>query len=328
MTTIGITHDGFSDDCGGTELHLARVAEALRKLGQVVELPVDSELPRRLLDDHIDIACNLARGVAGKYRRFHVAALFEHLQVPFTGAHAHGHETSASRFRFKEALHAHDIPSAAYSIVRDQADLATMRRRRFPMAVFRSHNLSRPGERFIAHDFVELESISERLLVDGEPLMVEPHVEACFACLHVGNGRTRSMLPPVAIDWGGSPERAPVVERVPVGMLEELDVISRRAADAVGCRDWALVEVGLSEGGAPTVVSMDTLPLIGCTLPGDIVTLATESAGLEASELVQRCLLAAAERSHVRIPHAPVMAHLPRFTPPRGMPAYVPRQSA
>lgn len=328
MTTIGIAHDGASRDCGGTDLHLTQVAQALRELGQVVDLPVDSDLPRRLGDDHIDIACNLARGSAGNYHRFQVAALFEHFQIPLTGAHAHAHETSGSRVRFKEALRAHDVPSSACSAVQGPSDLATLRRRRFPMAVFPSHSASRPAERYIAHDFVELEGIAERVLVEGERLMVEPHVEASFACLLIGNGASRSMLPPVAVDWGATPDRVPVVERVPVGMLEELDGISRRAADAVGCRDWTLVEVGLSEGGVPTVVSVDTLPLIGCTDPGDLVTLATQSAGLEVRELVQRCLLAAAERSHVDLPHAPVMARLPRFTPPRGIPAYLPRHPA
>lgn len=328
MTTIGITHDGASHDCGETDLDLARVVEALEELGQVVELTVDSELPRRLRDDQIDIACNLARGSTGQYHRFQVAALFEHFQVPYSGAHAEAHETTGSRFRFKEALHAHDVPSAAYSVVRSRADLTPLRRRRFPMAIFLSRSLPQPGERFIAHDIEELETISDSLLPEGEPIMVEPHVEASFACLLIGNGRSRSMLPPVAIDWGTAPDRGPFVERVPVGMLEELDGISRRAADAVGCRDWALVEVGLSEGGVPTVVSVDTLPLIGCTRRGDLVTLATQSAGLEMRELVQRCLLAAAERSHVTLAQAPAMSRLPRFTPPRGLPAYVPRQRA
>lgn len=328
MTTIGITHDGASHECGETDLDLNRVVEALRELGQVVDLPVDSELPRRLRDDDIDIACNFARGSTGHYHRFQVAALFEHFQIPYTGAHARAHETTGSRFRFKEALHAHDVPSAAYSVVRSRADLAALRRRRFPMAIFCSRNLPQPGERLVAHDVVELETLCDPLLLDGEPIMVEPHVEASFACLLIGNGRSRSMLPPLAIDWGTTSDRRPVVERVPVGMLEELDGISRRAADAVGCRDWTLVEVGLSEGGVPTVVSVDTLPLIGCTRAGDLVTLATQSAGLEMRELVQRCLLAAAERSHVPLPQAPAMSRLPRFTPPRGLPAYAPRERA
>ena len=197
------------------------------------------------------------------------------------------------------------------------------------MAIFPSHSPSRPGERFVAHDATELEKIAERLLDEYDLLTVEPHVEASFACLLIGNGGGRSMLPPVAIDGGrGAPDGGPVVERVPVGMLEELDSISQRAADALGCRDWTLVEVGLSEGGVPTVVSVDTLPLIGCTRPGDPVSLSSQSAGLEMRELVQRCLLAAAERSHVELPGAPVMARLPRFTPPRGLPKYAPRHRA
>jgi D-alanine-D-alanine ligase-like ATP-grasp enzyme len=329
MTTIGITHDGLSDDCDGTDLHLTRVMEALRELGDVVELPVDAELPSRLLDSGVDITCNLARGSTGTYQRFQVAALFEHFSIPYTGAHPHGHELTGSRDRFKEVLREHDVPSAAFSVVRSQDELAPLRRRRFPMAVFAARDLPLRRQRSIARDFGELEGLVARRLAEGEALMVEPHVDASFACLLIGNGQSQAMLPPVAVDWSRDPESGlPVVERIPVGMLEELDGISRRAADAVGCRDWALVDVGLSEGGVPTVVTVDTLPLLGCAHPGDVVALAASSAGLEMRELVHRCLLAAAERSHVPLPLAPVLSRLPRITPPRGLPAFVPRQRA
>jgi D-alanine-D-alanine ligase len=329
MTTIGITHDGPSDDCGGTDLHLTRVIEALRELGDVVELPVDAELPNRLVASRVDITCNLARGSTGTYQRFQVAALFEHLSIPYTGAHPHAHELTESRDRLKEVLREHDVPSAAFSVVRSQEEVAPLQRRRFPMAVFSARYVPLRRERSIARDFGELEALVAQRLAEGQAVMVEPHVDASFACLLIGNGRSRAMLPPVAVDWAGDPESgSPVVERIPVGMLEELDAISRRAADAVGCRDWALVDVGLSEGGVPTVVTVDTLPLLGCTQPDDVAALAASSAGLEMRELVQRCLLAAAERSHVPVPLAPALSRLPRFTPPRGLPAFVPRQHA
>lgn len=331
MTRIGITHDGPSDDCGGTDLHLKRVREALDELGDVVQLPVDAELPDRLVDGRIDIACNLARGRAGTYHRFQVAALFEHFNVPYTGAQAIAHELTTSRFRLKDVLRAHDVPAAAFSVVWTPQELVPLKRRRFPMAVFRSRDLPRPRERSIARDFEELVNLVGRLLAEsGEPLMVEPHIDgASFLCLLIGNGPGRTLLPPVAVEWSNQTDSGrPVVERIPLGMLEELDSISRRAADAVGCRDWALVEVGLSEGGVPTVVSVDALPMLGCTQPDDVAMLAANSAGLEMRELVQRCLIAAAERSHVALPHAPVLARLPRFTPPYGLPAFVPRPGA
>jgi len=330
MTRIGITHDGPSDDCGGTDLHLTRVIEALGEMGDVVQLPVDAELPSRLLDERVDIACNLARGRAGTYHRFQVAALFEHFSIPYTGAQPDAHELTTSRFRLKDALRAHDVPAAAFTVVRASEDLLLLKRRRFPMAVFPSHRAPRPQERVIARDYEELEHLVERLLAgSGEPLMVEPHIDgASFSCLLIGNGRSRTLLPPVVVDWSGYADGGrPAVERIPVGMLEELDTMSRRAADAVGCRDLALIEVGLNEGGVPTVISVDALPMLGCTRPDDVASLAATSAGLGMRELVQRCLLAAAERSRVPIPRAPVMARLPRFTPPYGLPAFAPREA-
>jgi D-alanine-D-alanine ligase-like ATP-grasp enzyme len=250
MTRIGITHDGPSDDCGGTDLHLKRVREALSELGDVVQLP-SMQASGSLARYRIDIACNLARGSAGTYHRFQVAALFEHFNVPYTGAQALAHEVTTSRFRLKDVLRAHDVPAAAFSVVGTPQELVPLKRRRFPMAVFRSRDLPRPRERCIARDFDELDNLVGRLLAEsGEPLMVEPHIDgASFLCLLIGNGLSRTLLPPVAVEWSNQTDSGrPVVERIPVGMLEELDSMSRRAADAVGCRDWALVEVGLSEG--------------------------------------------------------------------------------
>ena len=333
MTRIGITHHTptLSGDCGGTDLHLVRVTEALSELGDIVRLPVDATLPERLCGSDIDIVYNMARGEAGAYERFHVAELCEHFALPFTGGRASAHSVTGSRIRLKEVLRAHDIPAAACSIVTSRSELGAFARRRFPMEVFRSIDLPGPRRTSVARDYPELQELVTTLLGESpEPLSVEPHLDgASFSCLLVGNGRSRTMLPPVAVDAGRyAQERKPVVERIPIGMLEDLESLARRAADAVGCRDIALIDVGLSESGVPTVVGVDALPLLGCTRSDDVATLAATAAGVGMREVVQRCLLAAAERSHLRLPRAPVLARLPRFTPPRGLPAFTARPPA
>lgn len=333
MTRIGITHDvrSVADECGGSDHHLSHVAEALSELGEVVHLPVDRELPDRLIRERVDIVCNMARGGSRTYQRFEIVALLEHFRIPFTGGRSDAQFLTDSRVRLKDSLRAHDISVAPYSVVGPLTDLATFARQRFPMAVFRSRNLPRRGERSVARDIGELQHLVNYVLAESrDPVTVEPHLEgASFSCLLIGNGRSRTTLPPVAVDWNReAPERQPVVERIPAGMLEELDVISRRAADAVGCCDIAVVDVGLSENGVPTVVSVDALPLLGCTRSDDVATLAAAAAGLGMRELVQRCLLAAAERSHLRLPGAPVLPRLPRFTPSRGLAAGIPGEGA
>ena len=64
MTRIGITHDAptHAGECGGTDLHLVRVTEALSELGEVVHMPVDATLPEKLRAKDVDIVYNMARG--------------------------------------------------------------------------------------------------------------------------------------------------------------------------------------------------------------------------------------------------------------------------
>ena len=330
MTRIGITHDVPSPlgDCAGTDLHLTRVREALSELGEVVSLSIDTELSDRLRGNAVEIVFNMARGAAGVYQRFHVAELFEKLSVPFTGGSSSAQSATGSRVRFSEVLRHHGVPVASFTTVNSILELEALGKRRFPLAVVPSDGLPQGRARAIARDLGELEQLaSERFAGSSTPLSVEAHVDgARFSCLLLGNGRSRVMLPPVAVASGGSEgDSAPAMERIPVGMLEELEGIARRAADAIGCRDAALVEVALAEGGFPTVVGVDPLPLLGCTRSDDVATIAATAAGLSVREIVQRCLLAAAERSHLLLPRAPVLARLPRFTPPRGLPAFTTR---
>lgn len=333
MTRIGITHDTPTPlgDCAGTDLHLTRVWEALSDLGHVVSLTIDKELSERLHGNDVEIVFNMARGGAGAYERFHVAELFEHFSVPFTGGSASAQSVTGSRVRLSEVLRQHDVPIASFTTISSAPQLETLARRRFPLAVVPSDGLPQGRNRAIARDFGELEQLANARFAESSMLSVEAHADgARFSCLLLGNGRSRTMLPPVAVDDSSRSEAgsAPVMERIPVGMLEELEGVARRAADAVGCRDAALVEVGLTEGGFPTVVGVDPLPLLGCTRSDDVVTIAATAAGLSVGEIVQRCLLAAAERSHLLLPRAPVLARLPRFTPPRGLPAFTSRPPA
>ena len=82
----------------------------------------------------------------------------------------------------------------------------------------------------VAQDYSELQELITVLLGESpDALSVEPHFDgASFSCLLVGNGRSRTMLPPVAVDAGrDAPERRPGVERIPIGMLEDLESIAR-----------------------------------------------------------------------------------------------------
>jgi hypothetical protein len=333
MTRIGIAHEPSpgGDDCGGTDLYLRRVTDALSELGEVTHLALDATFSERLTSDGLDIVCNLAREARGASGREAVAAVLEQVPVAFTGGASRAFARTASRPALQDALLAHSIPVAASTVLEAPVSTLGFAQRRFPMTVFRAHDLPPCRHRVIVRDLAGLEAAvesvggSERTSLTVESVAAE----TTFACVLLGNGRSRTMLPPVTLEWSGSGTGgALAIERLPSGMVEEFESQSRRAFEAVGCRDIGIVEMGLTETGVSVVVSVDPLPLVGCTRSDDVVSLASSAAGVGMREVVQRWVLAAAERSRVRIARAPVLERLPRFTPPRGQPVLRPAQRA
>ena len=102
------------------------------------------------------------------------------------------------------------------------------------------------------------------------------------------------------------------------GMMEDMESIVFRAYHALGCRDWARVDVRMDDAGFPNVCGVDPIPSLA-TVGDAIVVTAARAAGIGDDELVQRCLLIAAERVRVDMPSAPSFTRLPRRTPPGGM---------
>jgi D-alanine-D-alanine ligase len=311
---------GVTCDAEPNEEH-ALVARALEAMGRPVLLPADESLPLRLRELRPEIVLNLARGRGTPERRLHVPALLEYLAIPFSGSDAVTHATCVARPRLKATLAAHGIPTSGFAVIDTLAQLAPFARRAFPVAVRRVRGVDSCFATLVAHDFDELESIAATLLEAArEPILIERFLPGdSFACSVLGNGDHAVALPVVAVPndpFAASAASAPGTAlpspaRIDDGLAEEIETLALRTVRALGCRDLARVDVRLSDAGVPNVCSVEPLPPFGHG-DGGTTASAAQAAGLAAEELVQRCLVLAAERSGLGVPHAPAFPRLPR----------------
>lgn len=313
---IGVTFDA------GPNEERVLIERALASMGEVTFLPADDHLPVKLEADRPDIVLNLTRGADALERRLHVPAFLEYYAIPFSGSDSVTHATCVARGRMKAALAAHGVPTASYAVIDSLEQLAPYARRAFPFAIRRDRGVSSCFATLIAHDFDELESIVAELLdASSEPIMIERFLPGeSFSCGILGNGASATMLPAVSVPndpFAASPSGSAGLPLSMDGLAEEVEAIALRAFQALGCRDLARVDIRLSDTGVPNVCAVDPIPALAVEGERALLT-AARAAGLGDEELVQRCLLLAAERVGLRMPTAPSLARLARRTPSAG----------
>jgi D-alanine-D-alanine ligase len=317
MTRLGVTIG--LDDAGAAQWASAAavISRALRVFGEVDVTPANAELPAALRTLRPDIVFNAARDVAG---RAATALTLEQVGIPFTGSSSSALTLTASRDRMKEALGTRLIPTAVFTVVHGPEDLVPLTRRSFPLVVFRTSNVFDARDCVVVEDAAELEREAQRLWASApHPVLVERYLPgSAFACLVLGNGADRVVLPPVSLVSGSNPADSPSIDHVPEGLREGVERVVLETCRALDLRDLARVDIALSERGVPHVLSADPLP----DLTGDMsnpVLLAADSTGLDQVELIQRTLHVAAARTGLPLPQSPMFDDLRYRTPPRGL---------
>ena len=220
---------------------IAAVAAALAGLGEVVHLEATPDFPERLRAERargLDIVFNMAEGLRGVNRESHVPAILEFFGVPYSGSDPLTLSLCLDKGRTKEMLAYHGVPTAAFAVVRDAADLdalvAAMRdggrgtgdvasRGRssyvprpaslaLPLFVKPVHEGSSKGitEKNYCDTLEHLEAqVAYLLEAYQQPVLVEEYLPGReFTCAVLGNGDAARVLPLVGMNFGALPEGA------------------------------------------------------------------------------------------------------------------------
>jgi D-alanine-D-alanine ligase len=322
-----IARDEFAEWDSPTTI--AAVESALSHLGKVVRLEAKEDFPERLRQVKPDIVFNIAEGFHGVNREAHVPAICEFYGIPYSGSDPFTLSLCLDKARTKETLAFHGIPTPRFAVVRKLEELrSVVEKLRFPLFVKPLHEGSSKGitDSNLCPDSGHLLDQTEFLLENySQPVLVEEYLPGKeFTCAVLGNGDEATVLPIVGMNFDTLPEGAmPIYSfdakfvwdrpenpldifqcpaRIASALKKSIERVTLDAFRALGCRDWARIDVRLDGAGVPNVLEVNPLPgILPDPADNSCLPKAARAAGIGYDELIQSCLRYAAVRQGVKL---------------------------
>ncbi|HHY75979.1 MAG TPA: ATP-grasp domain-containing protein [Firmicutes bacterium] len=305
--------------------HTVRTRDAVLK--SLEELGHDASVveagPAMLLEIETlgpDVILNLATGYRSKKDQANIAAILEMSGIPFTGASSHGHVVGLYKHVAKMAMEAAGIRTPPFQVVLGKEDLRRdlTRGLKLPAIVKPAAEGASLGitEESVVSTAEGAARVAARLIDEfGPPVLIEEFIPGReFTVALLGYPSLRA-LPVQEIIFKEGDLFSYKVKRldsvtvkcpaeVPEDLARLLQDAAVRSAAAVGCRDFARVDIRLSDGGVPYVLEVNTLP--GLIPDYSEYPRIAAKAGLTYTDIVKTLIQAAAERARSReLPGAP-----------------------
>jgi len=292
------------------------ISMALKALGhEVVELEATSDLPVRLGSTDLDLVFNIAEGLKGRNREAQVPALLELLDIPYTGSDPATLALTLDKGIAKRVVRASGIATARGQLflnVKDKLD----RELNYPLIVKPVAEGSSKGvlSTSVATNEMELRELVARILARyKQGALVEEFLPGReFTVALIGEKRPR-VLPPMEIVYNKEKIKSPypvysyeykldprgeIHNQVPAQMTAELqkDVedVARGAFDALGCRDFARIDVRLNAEGKACFIECNPLP--GLTPKWSDLCLISDAVGMDYTTLIAELVSPAIRR--------------------------------
>jgi D-alanine-D-alanine ligase len=331
-TSLLVQDDAPADDEFAewdTQETIDAVAHALSAFGQVTHLEATPDFPARLQAERPDIVFNMAEGRGGKNRESYVPAICEFFDVPYSGSDPLTLSLCLDKSRTKEVLTYYGVPTPAFAVVEAAAGIdALPPGLRYPLFVKPIHEGSSKGitERNLCATPTDLAAQVMFLLESySQPVLIEEFLPGAeYTCAVLGNGPSAWVLPVVGLNFDALPPGAVPVygfeakwvwdrpdspldifdcpARLSVSRRRAIEATTLQAYRALGCRDWARVDVRLDRDGIPNVIEVNPLPgILPDAADNSCFPKAARAAGMSYDQLIQTCLTLAAERHGMRL---------------------------
>lgn len=301
------------------------VTRALQAGGhRVTGLNADQQLPAILTRSDFDIVFNIATGVYGESRQTHVPAMLEYLRIPHTGPGVLAEALCHHKPQQKMVLAANGVPTAAFQMFHD-ANTPLKVGLRFPLIVKLPSEGASMGLDYnsVVHNEVDLrKQVAFLLETYGQGALVEEYIDGREFTVAVLGHSPAYALPVAELEFFGKlPIRLDQVEdsnfellkestgrdlelvemesrsRVPAGLDPELEsriqAIAVAAFNAIGCKDWARVDMRMDKQGNLYVLEVNLGPGIASDC---VFARCGFTAGMTFDELVNTILNHAIER--------------------------------
>jgi D-alanine-D-alanine ligase len=291
------------------------VADALSVFGEVVRLEAVGDFPQRLARARVDLLFNMAEGMAGPSRESHVPAIAEFLGVPYLASDPLTLALALHKGRAKEVFQARGIPTAPFVLVEVAADIPRLDRLAYPVFLKPAWEGSSKGiaeANYVTDAAAARRRAREILDAYQQPVLAEQYLPGDeFTVAVLGNGPEARALPIIRYRFETLPEGAlPIMgyeakwvwddrtrplevlecpARVPTALALQIADTALAAARALGCRDWARVDIRLDANGVPNVVEVNPLPgVIPNPADNSCFPCAARAAGMGYDTLIQK----------------------------------------
>lgn len=304
---------------------MAQVRDSLREAGYKISIfPISTDISK--LIDFLKAAqptlvFNLCESLRDRaINEMHVAGIYELLGIPYTGSPALTLGTCLLKWRVKEILAHHRIPTPRFVLYRTLGDISLDEFAvGFPAIVKPAHEDASSGieNASIVSDFSSLRERCDFIFQSfKQPALVEQYIDGRELNLSVlGNGESAEVLPISEIDFSGLPGHYPrivtyrakwvenseefqgTVGKCPAelapGVERRVRHIGLKAFRLLGCHDYARIDIRLRKDGEPFVLEVNPNPDI--TMDSGFAR-SSAAAGLQYSEMIQAIVRAALER--------------------------------
>jgi len=272
---------------------IQEVTAALEAGGHRVSgLNADQKLPAILSKSKFDVVFNIATGVYGESRQTHVPAMLEYLRIPHTGPGVLAEALCHHKPQQKMVLVANGVPSAPFQVFRNLDDPLN-EALRFPLIAKLPSEGASMGLDYdsVVHNESDLrKKIAFLMDIYHSNVMVEEYIDGReFTVAVLGHSPAYAMPVAELEFFGRLPIRLDEVEdsnfellkqatgkddleqvrmesrsNVPANLPPELEErIQRTAIDAfnaIGCKDWARVDLRMDRDGRLYVLEVNLGP--------------------------------------------------------------------
>lgn len=265
------------------------------------------------------IVFNLCEEAFGKSSfEMHIAALLELYGLRFTGSGPLTLGLALNKGLTKDILYSSDLLTPEYAVMKEPP--AKLKRTlKFPLIVKPLKEDASIGidSEAVVKTMKELKKRVEFIITKfNQPAIVEEYVDGReFNIAVLGNGKNIRALPPSEIDFVDFPEGKPKIccyeakwvqespfykktvpvcpANIPDAMKDELQAVALKAYHAMGCRDYARVDVRVGEDGNIKVLEVNPNPDISSDAG---LARAARAVGLDYAKLVAEIVTTASER--------------------------------
>lgn len=290
----------------------------------VIPLNTDRQLPAILTDPQFDIVFNIATGYYGDTKQANVPAMLEYLRIPHTGSSVLTEVLAHHKPTMKTVLLAHGVPTPPFQHF-TRADEPLDPALRFPLIVklpFEGGSLGMTPDSVVHNEAALRAELARMLDKYNQGVLAEEYLDGREFTVAVLGSDPPYCLPIVERRYFDSiriqldapePTTEALVKQLTGQDVEyiEYDCDSVAPADltadeaaqveaaalgayrALGCRDWARLDLRMDDRGKPFVFDVNLEPAIA---PEYAVARAARAAGWTYEKLVNRILEHALER--------------------------------